>query len=427
MGVRAVFSWSSRTLSAGAAALFRLMGLQPGPEISLPAVASLTGAPIPQVRASLAELTQAHLIDEVAPARYGFHDLLRAYAVELALAADSPADRSDATQRVLGHYLCTAIGAARLINPRWDPPGTPPPVPGVTPETFASDRDALTWFSVESPVLLAAIRLADAERYDTYVWQLAGAVQDFLCMRREPQALASTGRAALRAASSTPEVSGQAQAHRGLAIAAAMLGDYDVCDRHLRQAASLYAELGDRGGQARCYLNLGTLYERRKDYPQALEFASRALDLLAAQPETGKARGHALCNIGRLLAHLGDTTQALTSCRQALELMQDLGDRFGLANAADNLGFVYHRLGEHGRAAACYDKALGLYREVGARDGEAGVLGRLGDHQEALGDREAALQLWRDALAIFDELGDSDGAEIRARLVGAAAPREIAR
>ncbi len=42
--VRAVFSWSYRALSAGAASLFRLLGLYPGCDIAAPAIASLAGS-----------------------------------------------------------------------------------------------------------------------------------------------------------------------------------------------------------------------------------------------------------------------------------------------------------------------------------------------------------------------------------------------
>src|SRR5207244_9440725 len=43
--VRAVLSWSYRAMSAGAARLFRLLGLHPGPDVSVPAAASLAGLP----------------------------------------------------------------------------------------------------------------------------------------------------------------------------------------------------------------------------------------------------------------------------------------------------------------------------------------------------------------------------------------------
>src|SRR5205814_8556776 len=44
-GIRAVFSWSYRTLSLDAARLFRLLGLHPGPEVTSTPGASRTRRP----------------------------------------------------------------------------------------------------------------------------------------------------------------------------------------------------------------------------------------------------------------------------------------------------------------------------------------------------------------------------------------------
>ena len=41
--IRAAFSWSFQSLADSAAELFRLLGLHPGPDISVPAAASLAG------------------------------------------------------------------------------------------------------------------------------------------------------------------------------------------------------------------------------------------------------------------------------------------------------------------------------------------------------------------------------------------------
>ncbi|SCL31869.1 NB-ARC domain-containing protein [Micromonospora rhizosphaerae] len=92
--VRAVFSWSYRTLSPSAARLFRLLAVHPGPDIATTAAASLIGAPPGQVRPLLAELARAHLVTEHPAGRFAFHDLLRAYATELVEAVDADTDRS---------------------------------------------------------------------------------------------------------------------------------------------------------------------------------------------------------------------------------------------------------------------------------------------------------------------------------------------
>src|SRR6266705_3326377 len=114
--VRAVLSWSYQALGADAARLFRLLGLFPGPDITAAAAASLAAIPLPQARRLLAELTRAHLLAEHSPGRYTFHDLLRAYAAELARAHDSDQRRDAAIRRLLGHYLHTAHRAATLME-----------------------------------------------------------------------------------------------------------------------------------------------------------------------------------------------------------------------------------------------------------------------------------------------------------------------
>ena len=110
--VRAVFSWSYRALSDPAARMFRLVGLHPGPDISLAAAASLAATRPGQARVPLDELTQAHLLAEHTPGRYTCHDLLRAYATEQALAHDSQDARDAAVHRVLD-TTCTRPAARR--------------------------------------------------------------------------------------------------------------------------------------------------------------------------------------------------------------------------------------------------------------------------------------------------------------------------
>ncbi|WP_406079226.1 tetratricopeptide repeat protein [Micromonospora sp. NBC_00858] len=45
-------------------------------------------------------------------------------------------------------------------------------------------------------------------------------------------------------------------------------------------------------------------------------------------------------------------------CEQALELLQQLGDRAGEAATWDSLGFAHHHLGQYGEAVECYERTL---------------------------------------------------------------------
>jgi DNA-binding SARP family transcriptional activator len=82
--LRAVLSWSYGGLTPPAAAMFRLLGLRPGLDITAASAASLARMDLRQARAALAELARAHLIEEQAPGQFALYDLLRVYAVERA-------------------------------------------------------------------------------------------------------------------------------------------------------------------------------------------------------------------------------------------------------------------------------------------------------------------------------------------------------
>jgi hypothetical protein len=125
---------------------FRLLGLHPGATISVAAAASLVGQPIPAVRRLLTELVQTHLIVEQAAGRYGFHDLLRAYAIERAHEAEAPDVAREAGRRLLDHYLHGAHAAARAVQPQRDQIAISDPLPGVVGPEFTHHDEAFAWF-----------------------------------------------------------------------------------------------------------------------------------------------------------------------------------------------------------------------------------------------------------------------------------------
>jgi tetratricopeptide (TPR) repeat protein len=413
--VRAVFSWSYRTLSDDAARLFRLLGLHPGPDIGAGAVPSLAGLAAAQVRPMLAELARAHLITERSPGRYVCHDLLRAYAAELATTRDSPEDRRAGTQRVVEHYLHTAHAAARLLNPHRDQVTLPPPSPGVAPEHLAGEAGALDWFIVEHQVLLAAVRLAAEARFDAHTWQLAAALWDFFDRRGHWQDWADTHHAAQAAAHRLGDRHGEALAQRGLGRAYARMGRPDEASDHYQRALALFGELGDLAGQAYAHISLAGVTEQQGEIPAGLGHVEQALELFqAAGHRTGQAR--ALNAMGWYHAQIGDYQRALTHCGDALALQTELGDRRGLAATWDSLGYAHQHLGQYDQAIAGYLSSLDLIRQIGDRGLEGEVLTHLGDAYHASGQQAAADEQWRQALAILDELGDPGAGQVLARL-----------
>jgi DNA-binding SARP family transcriptional activator len=254
--VRAVISWSYDQLSQDTARLFRLLGTHPGPDISLPAAASLIGLPPDQTRRLLAELTRAHLITERTPGRYAFHDLLRAYAAELGSALDSPDERAAAIRRVLDHYLHTARAASLVFNRREQAFTLGPLPPGVCAEDITGYQQAMAWFETEHRVLLNVARQAADTGLNNYAWQLPETLRTFLDLRGYWEDYAAAYQTALAATMQLGDLTAQAIAHRGLAVAQNLLGRYTDALTHYAQALELYRQLGDRVGQGRLHQDL---------------------------------------------------------------------------------------------------------------------------------------------------------------------------
>ncbi|GAA4467253.1 ATP-binding protein [Phytohabitans houttuyneae] len=408
--LRALFDWSSRTLSPPAERLFRSLGLHPGPEISAAAAASLAAIPRREARSALAELTRAHLLVEHRPGRYGFHDLLRSYAAERA----RDVERAAVTRRMLDHYLHSAHAAARLLNPVRVPIALDPPCAGVAPESPEGHRRALEWFAAEHPVLLALVQQALAGGLDAYTWRLAWTMWTFLEWQGHWHDLAATQSAALRAADRLADPATQAWAHRLLGRAYTHLRRYDDAAGQLAQALAGYEAGRDTAGQAHTHVYLAQLAGQREDHDTAIVHASRALALFPeAEDDSGKA--DALNVLGTSHARLGQYDEALAACQRALTVFQRLDNRYGEAYTWEGLGYAHHRRGGHDEALSCYGHALRLFQELGDRHREAIVLARLGDTHHATGEHAAAGQAWEAAAALLRDIDPAEAARLRER------------
>jgi DNA-binding SARP family transcriptional activator/Tfp pilus assembly protein PilF len=413
--VRAVLSWSYDQLSPGAARMFRLLGLHPGPDIALPATASLAGVSRAQAGAALHELARTHMAAEHLPGRFAFHDLLSAYAAEAVERHDSAAERDDAARRMLDHYLHTAMAASQRFSPFRSPLRLPAPRPGVVPAEMTDKDQAMAWFDAETPVLTALIGYAKAGGFDTYAWQLPWALGPFFHRRGLLQAYAASQQTALEAAQNLGEPVALAHAHHLLGHSQLQMSDYDAAEPNFRRALDLFRELGDRANEAVVLNGLAGMLEKQERYTEALAVALDALRML-------KAAGHwwtqaTLENgVGWLYAHLGEYDQAQAHCQRALTLHRESGHRGGAADTLDSLGFVYLQLGDLVQAKAHYEQAIETYREIAAPLGEGQSLAGLGDVLLREGDLAAARSRYLRATAILDSMPHPLADQIRGKL-----------
>ncbi|MFJ2257202.1 AfsR/SARP family transcriptional regulator [Streptomyces sp. NPDC087844] len=423
--VRAVLSWSYHALTSEAARLFRLLAVHPGPDITAPAAASLAGLTLAHARRLIAQLVRAHLLDEAVLGRYASHDLLRAYAAELAETGELPEDLRATRHRVLDHYLHTAHGATGLTNRARVLIPLAPVAEGVRPEDFGGDpAQATAWLTAEQAVLSAAVAQAATHHHDTHTWQLAWAVANHFHLRGLWQDEEAMQRAALDSARRLADPVAEAYARRGLGLAMAGRGHFDQAAAEARQAVELLIRAGDVRSAAESYRTLAWAVEQSGDLDAALEAAQRSLELFQAcesQASDGMrvrtSIASALNAVGWYHVLLGQHRQALDHCREALTLCLGLGDHINAAHTWDSMGHAHHHLGQYADAVTAFEHALGLYRRQGDLPWFiAGTLTRLGDTHQGAGTPDAARAAWTEALSIMEDLGHADTESLRDRL-----------
>jgi DNA-binding SARP family transcriptional activator/tetratricopeptide (TPR) repeat protein len=430
--VRAVFSWSYQNLPADAARAFRLLGLQPGDTVHVDAAAALIGVSAPEARRLLGVLVRASLVQAGGGSRYGMHDLLRAYAAELATVHDAEPDRTAALTQLFDHYQARAEAAMNSLYPE----------DGMS----AGDPEAArAWIEAERPNLAATCIYAVSHGWPRHTIALAATLFRYLDAGGPVAEAVTVTASAVTAARAVGDRAAQARALSHLGRLHRRQGRLDKAADTYRQALMLYADLGDRAAEAVVLRNLGSVHWRLGDYRRAADHYQRAMELYQqAGDEAGEA--DALVRLALVDERLGDANRAAERLQSALKLVSELGDRFSEAYVRSLLARLPHlpeqldrtvfhlelsltevrqtgdrtaeayvltdlaavvaRTGRLGEAAGHLRRALVLHQRIGDRASEAEALNDLGQVLRATGDAAEARVQHGHALALAEEIGD---------------------
>jgi DNA-binding SARP family transcriptional activator/Tfp pilus assembly protein PilF len=396
--IRAVFSWSYRHLEPDTARAFRLAGLHPGPDLDPFAAAALTGTSLPRVGRLLDQLALANLIHLTGPGRCGMHDLLRAYARELA-AAEQEEEQRAALTRLFGYYLHTAAAAMDALFPaeqqhRPRIPASAGPAPMMT-----GTAAALAWLDAERENLVSVAVHAAEHQWPGHATRLASTLFRYLETGGHHREAVTIHSYARRAARDTGDRAAEAIALTNLGLVDLRQGSYRQATGYLREALALYREAGDRSGEARTRHDIGIADFEQGRYREAAGHFQEALTIQRGLGDR-VSEARTLNSLGLVDTRLGRYRQAADNLQRALALCRDVGNSAVAAYAALNLGDVDLRQGHCRKATSHFQQALALFRETGDRTGEAYALTGLGDavprpEQPSAGYHEQALALFR--------------------------------
>ncbi|MEU0877958.1 NB-ARC domain-containing protein [Lentzea sp. NPDC005914] len=409
--VRTVFDWSYHRLPPAQALMFRRLGLHPGPEIGVPAAAVLSGYDPRTTRNLLAGLAEQHLVEQVGRDRYVCHDLLRAYAVDLAERDD---DRDQAVRLVLDWAAHHVKATFRMLYP--DRPRMHAGADVVTKAdaaiTFSSPDEAWAWVDAESVNAVATVEAAARTGLDEITMLLgdlcaahlgmAGHFDDGLlvCVLGLDAARRLGHR---RGECLTLKVLGQLQ--RGMNMWAEAAGLF-------AQALEIAHELGDEALAAEVLGHHGWGCLELGQYVEARVHLEEGLRLCA---DDGRLRGFIEFCLSGVHAGLGDHERAWQHAQRCLAIRERGASIYG--------GYAWHAMararqvaGAHAEAVAFCERALAEKDLHGNPRNHAVLLDTLGASLLHTGDRARALACWREALAIFEERGDHRAPDLRERL-----------
>jgi DNA-binding SARP family transcriptional activator len=406
--VRAVFFWSYRHLGADAARAFRLAGLHPGPSFDRYAIAAMADITVDHADHLIGLLARAHLVHSCGPGRVGIHDLLRAYAGELAASRDSEDERRAALTRLFDHYLYVASAAMDILfpaehhrRPEVLAPATPVP-------RFTGTAAARSWLDAERVNLVAVADHTGAHGWSSHTTRLAATISRYFETGGYFAEAITVSGLAYHAARQAGDYDGEAFALNKLGIIDWWQGSFAQAADRQCQALALFTRSGNRLGQAMALADLGMADAQQSRYAEAGDHFRQALALYR---EVGDQRGEAMArgNLGALDGHQGRYQQALEHHQQVLALYRKIGDQNGEAYALTNIGQCECRLGRSQQAKGCLHEALSLFRENGNRSGEAHALTTLGNVALQEDQHRQADEYHAQGLMLCREAGDRYG------------------
>jgi DNA-binding SARP family transcriptional activator/tetratricopeptide (TPR) repeat protein len=465
--VRPGLALSYAALTAPARDLFRLIGMVDVANHPAWALAVLLDGPAGE--AAVEELVESSLlqpagVDTCGEPRFVMHDIVRAYATELAHElVGLPRRELTGMRLILAGYALTdqLVRALPRVSPLPDPDAEvpAPPIPAETMARLRADPEA--WFATERPSLVAGIgrmcRLDDFcdgeyvlasamfERLAAYLW-LHGYYAD---LRFCAEALAAAGRA-------DGNELVEARARAVLARLLHVRGRYADAVELYRWCAEALARLDDRRTGAWVLTNLADCLTGLGEPEESLRLADEAAALFDddfATLSVLRARSAALNRLGRpaesvlidsealavarrgaesrtvamallslawSLALTGDLDRAADAARDSVSLLRGTTARSSLARSLRTLGAIHAGQGRRAEAVDAFTEGRRIAAEINESPRELSCARALAASRVGAGDAASAIPELTRCLAAYREMGSEASASVTLRLLAAA-------
>lgn len=387
-------------------AVFRLTGLFPGADFTPAAVSVLADISEAQARTGLSRLETASLLQQTAPGRYQFHDLLREFARDRAAEEHSRQERAAAVDRLGRWYLAGACAAADVLYSEFVRLAEPErPDDLFDAPRFRDESHAMAWLLAERRNLMACVRHFGSHGPHHFSWHLADVLRGFFWTGKYRAEWDEATRIGLAAAESLHDEPGIAAMHRSLANLRNTLGDYERALAHQEKSLALHGRLGMAEEVAATLNNMSLAHLSLGRGGLAERHARRALEV-AHSIRSPRLQATTQGLLGFIHWTQGDMAQATEFLSASLDIAASLGLHHISSYSLRNLGLVRQATGELSEARSCFTRALRASESIDSSYDRSISLYGLALVDLDIGRPETALESAQRALSSFQECGD---------------------
>src|SRR5262245_4160991 len=189
------------------------------------------------------------------------------------------------------------------------------------------------------------------------------------------------------------------------------LMDPDAAERCYQSALAVAEKIGDQGGIAAAWWNIGRMKGAQWEIEQALIFCQKSLELY----ETAKLNRGVAFSLQWLSYYyrvLGDNRQAFECAQKSLRLYEAEKHRRGMTDALSRLAWVYMEQNNPQQALAYLERALAIAQDLGDKFLIANLQNDISLQYRELGAHERALDIYQELLKQIEGFRDQGGAAV---------------
>ena len=168
-------------------------------------------------------------------------------------------------------------------------------------------------------------------------------------------------------------------------------GQYERAIKLMQQAAPYFAKGSYSLKEARCYANMGLLFEQVGDYTSALRSFYKGFSIATDKPGNEDVMIGLCTNTSITYLGLGDMRSALSFALKGVDYEIKLKDTARLSGAYNIIAEIYTDLEKLDSAIYYYKASIHLAKQLGAEEDENSVLSNLANVYLKLDDIDSAL------------------------------------